>query len=145
MNITRTIARGGISASLAIVGVLNVGPLGSFATIARADAPPVFATLDRVANRKGDEGVTHPIYITFRNTAPVAANEVRFAVRQGQDSVEVSDVGTFATGVDIAHRFANPSTSFATPWQPARVTVTYVRFTDGTTWTPQERSQARVQ
>lgn len=141
----KNIVDGGIIISLAIAGVLNVGPVGSLASVARADGPPVSATINRIANQKGDEGQAHAIYMTFRNNAPVSANEVRFEVRQGQDVVAVSDSGTFATGVDIAHRFTNPNASFGSPWQSARVAVTYVHFTDGSTWAPTQRAQARTQ
>ena len=141
----KNIAGGGVIASLAIAGVLNFGLVGSLAGIARADGPPVSATINRIANQKADEGQAHAIYMTFRNNAPVTANEVRFEVRQGQDVVVVSDAGTFSTGVDIAHRFANPNASFGSPWQSARVAVTYVHFSDGSTWSSTQRAQAHVQ
>ena len=141
----KNIVSGGIIASFTIAAVLTVGPVGSLASVARADGPPVSATINRIANQKGDEGQAHAIYMTFRNNAPVSANEVRFEVRQGRDVVAISDNGTFATGVDIAHRFANPNASFGSPWQSARVAVTYVHFTDGSTWTPVGRAQARAQ
>ena len=134
MKLQKTLAFGGIVTSLAI---------GSLASIARADAPPVSTTVNRIANQKGDEGQSRAIYMTFRNNAPVTANEVRFQVRQGQDVVELFDVGTFSTGVDITHKFANPNAAFGAPWQSARASVTYVHFTDGSSWTPQAYAQAR--
>lgn len=83
MSEKREIAGGGIIVSLAIAGALHVDPVGSLASVARTDGPPVPATIN-------------------------------------QDVVELSDIGTFSTGVDIVHRFANPNASFGTSWQSAR-------------------------
>ena len=141
----KNIASAGIIASFTIAAVLTLGPVGSLASVARGDFPPVSATINRIANQKGVEGQAHAIHMTSRNNAPVSASEVRFEVRQGRDVVAISDNGRFATDVDIAHRFVNPNASFGSPCQSVRVVVTYVRFTDGSTWAPTGRAQALVQ
>lgn len=131
----KQISRGGMAVGLVIA---------SLGGVARADGPPVSATVNRIANQKFDEGQAHAIYMTFRNNAATTADLVRFQVRQGRDVVDVSDAGTFSTGTDITHRFANPNASFGTPWQSPSVAVTYVHFTDGSSWVGGDRSQART-
>jgi hypothetical protein len=82
--------------------------------------------------------------LSFRNTARVGADEVRFVVRfQGTDKVIV-DKGTFSPGTPITHNFI-AGVGVPSPRDNSEVGVQYVHFTDGTYWGESPRDLRRPQ
>ena len=77
--------------------------------------------------------------IKFTNEADKPATTVRFGVDLNGTEASVRDVGSFAPGVTISHDFKDflGSTQFiiSREEQP-KCHVAYVKFADGSTWTP---------
>jgi len=72
--------------------------------------------------------------ITFVNQAPLAATNVRFAVRYADRTQIIDDAGTFATGSPVTQDFS-PATN--SPYgNSAACSVEAVTFADGSTWQP---------
>jgi hypothetical protein len=73
--------------------------------------------------------------ITFVNQAPLAATNVRFAVRYADRTQIIDDAGTFATGTPVTQDFS-PATNAAYGGSAAACSVEAVTFADGSTWQP---------
>jgi hypothetical protein len=96
------------------------------------DNAPVIVNDHLVTHAKGT--ATSRFYHRFTNTTNVTADVIRFTVNEGpgNKAQTVTETGTFSPGVGIDREdtFASSSTKI----QPS-CTVTYVHFTDGTSWT----------
>lgn len=77
--------------------------------------------------------------VTFRNTSGVTADDVRLAIPYGRRKTATFDVrGDFAPGVEIqkALRKSVGMGLFSYESSQNNCNVTFVHFTDGTSWTP---------
>jgi hypothetical protein len=107
------------------------------------DTPPVDAAVQMnkapvrmnehlVASNKGATKVR--LYHRFTNLGQVPADVVRFTVNlgRGNEPQTIVDTGTFAPGIGIdrEHDLASYSSQI-----PPDCVVSYVHFTDGTSWT----------
>jgi hypothetical protein len=82
---------------------------------------------------KGMMGKISPrtwLVLRFRNTASIAADEVRFVVRYDKSEHVIVDKGLFSPGIPIDHWFTVQRTP--TFRDTPESTVRYVHFTDGT-------------
>jgi hypothetical protein len=77
--------------------------------------------------------------VTFRNNAPVAADEIRLSARYGRHEKRARfDVkGTFPPGVDVSRHLRRTVSGGLFAYQSAHndCDVDYVHFTNGTSWT----------
>lgn len=95
-----------------------------------ATAPVKVAECTMVIANSYEKG----IHVRFRNASAHTITRVTFHVHNGPHSVDVSDHGTFAPGVDIDHELTTPT------WElhhgdVSSCTIKSVTFTDGATWT----------
>jgi hypothetical protein len=107
---------------------------------------PVAITYVRVADLKSDEGRRGTIYLSYRYQESVAADDVRFAIRHGQATAEVRDLGLFSPSARIDHRFAGGSVMQWGAGSSSSASVVYVHFVNGTSWSAlgnAPRNQAR--
>jgi hypothetical protein len=75
---------------------------------------------------------TSNVQISFVNNAPLAATNVRFAVRSPGGTQFVSDAGTFSPGTAITQNF--DSRTYMPYNGPAACSVQSVTYSDGSTW-----------
>lgn len=122
-----------------------------------AAAPPPAAPVSIEACRGGITSIElmeiATYDVTLRNTARVAADEIRFSARYGRHEKRAAfDLhGTFAPGVDVRRSVRRTVSGglFSYVSDQNDCTVDYVHFTDGTSWTapapgtPSRRSDAR--
>jgi hypothetical protein len=73
--------------------------------------------------------------ITFVNQAPIAATNVRFAVRYADRTQIIDDAGTFSTGTPVTQDF-NPAANAPYDGSGAACSVQAVTFADGSVWQP---------
>ena len=73
--------------------------------------------------------------ITFVNQAPIAATNVRFAVRYADRTQIIDDAGTFSTGTPVTQDFS-PATNAPYDGAGAACSVQAVTFADGSVWQP---------
>ncbi len=93
-------------------------------------------SVDPIIARSGGDAVTEQqigseLHVRFMNNGPTTASSVTFAVTNGNQSWNVTDRGTFTSGVAISHWFAAGRQDFATP----TCHVSSVEFVDGRLWT----------
>jgi hypothetical protein len=125
-------ARITLAAAVAFAGtIVNLGTSAVDAAVS-TDNTPVVIDDHLVTHAKGTD--TSRFYHRFTNTTNVTADVIRFIVDEGpgNQAQTVTETGTFSPGVGIDREdsFASSSTSI-----PPTCTVTYVHFTDGTSWT----------
>jgi hypothetical protein len=81
--------------------------------------------------------------VTFRNTASVPADEIRFGARYGRHEkrAEFDVKGVFPPGTDVSRHVRRTVSGglFGYVSDKNDCTVDYVHFTDGTAWTRQTR------
>jgi hypothetical protein len=121
-----------LAAALAFAGtIVSLGTSAVDAAVTPDNAPVVIND-HLVTHAKGT--ATSRFYHRFTNTTNVTADVIRFTVNEGpgNQAQTVTETGTFSPGVGIDREdsFASPSTAI-----PPACTVTYVHFTDGTSWT----------
>ena len=75
----------------------------------------------------------HSVAIRFHNTSNRTATIVAIEVHNGPHHITVRDHGSFAPNVEIDHRLSTPTWELYHA-EPHACVVTYVRFTDGTSW-----------
>ncbi len=118
-------------------------------TISPSPVSIAACTIARRERTRGFQGNPYPLpitgglRITFVNHGTAAVAEVAFRVDYRGESEIVHDVGTFTSGVAIAHSYDNFSDYAYLGPTPNVCRVAYVRLADGTTWgTPQRRRPA---
>lgn len=82
-----------------------------------------------------------PLEIKFTNESEKTATIVRFGVVIENETASIRDVGSFAPNITIHHKFHDFSgrTKFIFSSEPQpKCSVQYVKFADGTTWSPGE-------
>lgn len=82
-----------------------------------------------------------PLEIKFTNESEKTANIVRFGIHMEGETASIRDVGSFAPGITIHHKFRDFSgrTKFIFSSEPQpKCSVQYVKFTDGSTWSAEE-------
>jgi hypothetical protein len=88
----------------------------------------------------GDNGVSYGytgvdvLGVSFVNTSAIAAREVTLRATYAGDTEYIHDAGTFAPGVTIAHNYTTFS-NHTFRGAAIHVSVSSVRFSDGSTWT----------
>jgi hypothetical protein len=120
-----------IAAAVAFAGSIAAAPSAANAAVAMGNAP-VSINDHLVTDNKG--ATTARFYHRFTNTTGVPADVIRFTVNvgSGDKSQTVTEMGTFSPGVGIDREDTFAASS--PPMIPS-CTVTYVHFTDGTSWT----------
>lgn len=73
--------------------------------------------------------------ITFVNQGPIAATNVRFAVRYADRTQIIDDAGTFSTGTPVTQDFT-PAANAPYDGSGASCDVQAVTFADGSVWQP---------
>jgi hypothetical protein len=85
--------------------------------------------------------------VTFRNTAAVAADEIRLSIPYGRRKVANFDLrGTFNPQVDTSQALRKNVNGGLYAWRSSQndCIVDFVHFTDGTTWSRTMPSDART-
>jgi hypothetical protein len=86
---------------------------------------------------------TSGLNIAFHNRSSQTATAVRFLVNYRGDVETIDDVGSFASGVNINHKYPQFVDFAYLGTRPNFCRVVSVKFADGTTWTaPVGRRQA---
>ncbi len=78
-----------------------------------------------------------PLEIKFTNEGDKTATTIRFGVELEHSTASIRDVGSFAPGITIHHKFRDFSgqTKFIFSSEPQpKCSVQYVKFADGSTW-----------
>jgi hypothetical protein len=137
MRLLTTIA--GITGATTLVAASVV--LAAAPAAAQAAGSPVSVTSCVITSVQNDGGHIIPgtswfhasdASISFVNQAPLAATDVRIAVRYAGSTQLLEDTGTFSSGTTITRNFT-PSAAFAYNG-PAECTVQSVTFSDGSSW-----------
>ena len=107
------------------------------AALAASSADPIRIDDCHITNPRF-YGQRNSLALTFTNRRPVAAEEVRFAVEYGGRVAHIRDIGTFSTNVGVHHAFdAFPASRYYYyGFWPRSCIVEYVRYSDGSVWTP---------
>jgi hypothetical protein len=82
-----------------------------------------------------------PLEIKFTNESEKTATTIRFGVEMEKSTASIRDVGSFAPGITIHHKFRDFSgqTKFIFSSEPQpKCSVQYVKFADGSTWSAGE-------
>ena len=129
-------------ATSAIAGLAGALSLASVSPFAAATPPVNVVSCDYSAIQSSALGLPEltpfqvgNLRITFVNEAPLAATNVRFAVRYADRTQIIDDAGTFATGTPITQDFS-PAPSAPYDGSGAACSVQSVTFADGSTWQP---------
>jgi hypothetical protein len=121
-----------LAAAAAFAGVAVGFETSSVDAAIQMDKAPVLMNEHLVASNKG--ATTVRLYHRFTNVRPVPADVVRFTINlgRGNEAQTITDTGTFAPGIGIdrEHDLAWYSSKM-----PPNCVVSYVHFTDGTSWT----------
>ena len=85
-------------------------------------------------------GQSGQLTINFTNYGTVAADVVRFRVQYGNQSLFIRDVGSFAPGIEITHKYntfeGNLQLSPLLGQKPPVCAVAWSHFANGTIWPP---------
>jgi hypothetical protein len=122
------------TASAFIGAAVGVEAAAANAAAARGDSP-ISINDHLVADQKG--ATTARFYHRFTNDGPVTADLVRFTVYPGNGAKPqvITETGTFSPGVGIDREDnLGPNNLHVGAGMPS-CTVSYVHFTDGTSWT----------
>lgn len=131
-------------ASTLITGLAGVLSLAGTSPIAAATAPVSVVACDYSSVQSNGGALTIPetapfqvgyLRITFVNQAPMAATNVRFAVRYADRTQIIDDAGTFSSGTPITQDFT-PAAIAPYGGNSAACSVESVTFADGSTWQP---------
>lgn len=134
MNLNFRSGRVMLAAAIALVGSTVGAETAANAAVATADAP-ISINDHLVTDYKG--ATTARFYHRFTNEGPVAADIVRFTVYPGKGAKPqvITETGTFSPGVGIDREDnLGPNNLLLGSGIPS-CTVSYVHFTDGTSWT----------
>jgi hypothetical protein len=100
-----------------------------------SDGAPVIINDHLVGDFKGS--IAPRFYHRFTNDAPGPADVIRFTINAGsrRTSETVTETGLFSPGVGIDRADNLPASFSQTSHNMPSCVVTYVHFTDGTSWT----------
>jgi hypothetical protein len=123
-----------LAAAMAFTGAtVGIETAAANATVATGDAP-VSINDHLVTENKG--ATSARFYHRFTNEGPVAADVVRFIVYPGDGAKPqvITETGTFSPGVGIDREDNLGARTSAMGVGKPSCTVSYVHFTDGTSW-----------